>query len=318
MKFGFQNMLRGAASSPEGLTAIAQKGEAVGFDVIAPNDHIIVPGGIESTYPYSDDGIWPGAAIVECHEQLTALTYIAGKTEKIRILTSVMVAPYRAPVLTAKIIASADVLSGGRVIVGIGAGWMAEEIEAIGAPPFAERGAVTNEYIKIFRELWTSDNPKFEGKYARFSDIHFKPQPVQKPHPPIWVGGESKPALRRAARLGDGWYPAGNNPQFRLSTPGELGARLGVLREVCDEESRDFADLDIGYFFTGAVLADEKRGADGKRQQMTGKAADIAADIAAFGAIGVDTMIFLFQRPEVEATLDQMEWFGTEVIPLLK
>ncbi len=318
MKFGFQNMLRGAASSPEGLTAIAQKGEAVGFDVIAPNDHIIVPGGIESTYPYSDDGVWPGAAIVECHEQLTALTYIAGKTEKIRILTSVMVAPYRAPVLTAKIIASADVLSEGRVIVGIGAGWMAEEIEAIGAPPFAERGAVTNEYIKIFKELWTSDNPKYEGKYARFSDLHFKPQPVQKPHPPIWVGGESKPALRRAARLGDGWYPAGNNPQFRLSTPEQLGARLDVLRQVCDEEGREYSELDIGYFFTGAVLADERKGADGKRQIMTGKPADIAADIAAFEAVGVGTMIFLFQRPEVGATLEQMEWFGTEVIPLLK
>jgi probable F420-dependent oxidoreductase len=318
MKFGFQTMLRGAASSPEGLTAIAQKGEAVGFDVIAPNDHIIVPGGIESTYPYTEDGIWPGAAVVECHEQLTALTYIAGKTDRIRILTSVMVVPYRDPVLTAKIISSADVLSEGRVTVGVGAGWMAEEIAAIGAPPFAERGAVTNEYLFIFKELWTSDNPKYEGQYARFSDIHFKPLPVQKPHPPIWVGGESKPALRRAARLGDGWYPVGNNPKFPLTTPEELAARLDTLRQVCDEEGRDFAELDIGYFFSGAVLAKERLGADGKRQIMTGNPADIAEDIAGFGEVGVGTMIFLFQRPEVEATLEQMEWFAGEVMPLVK
>lgn len=311
-------MLRGAGASPEGLTAIAQKGEALGFDVIAPNDHIIVPGGIESTYPYTDDGIWPGASVVECHEQLTALTFIAGKTKNIRILTSVMVVPYRAPVLTAKIIATADVLSQGRVTVGVGAGWMAEEIEAIGAPPFAERGRVTDEYIKIFKELWTSDDPKYEGEYARFSDLHFKPLPVQKPHPPIWVGGESKPALRRTARLGDGWYPASNNPRFRVATPEQLAGRLDVLRQICDEEGRDFSNLDVGYFYTDGVHAKERRDDEGKRKIMTGAPADIAGDVAAFGVAGVGTMIFIFQRPEVSATLDQMQWFGEEVMPLLK
>ena len=318
MKFGFQIMLRGAGAKPEGITAIAQKGETLGFDIIAPNDHIVVPGGIESSYPYTDDGVWPGASVVECHEQLTALTYIAGKTEKIRILTSVMVVPYRAPVLTAKIIASADVLSGGRVTVGIGAGWMAEEIAAIGAPPFAERGQVTDEYIKIFKELWVSNNPSYEGKYARFSDLHFKPLPVQKPHPPIWVGGESKPALRRAARLGDGWYPASNNPNFRVATPEQLAGRLDVLRQVCDEESRDFTSLDIGYFYTDGVHASERRDEDGKRKIMTGTPADIAGDVAAFDKVGVGTMIFILQRPEVQETLDHMEWFGSEVLPLLK
>lgn len=318
MKFGFQTMLRGAGASPEGLTAIAQKGEALGFDVIAPNDHIIVPGGIESTYPYTDDGVWPGASVVECHEQLTALTFIAGKTKKIRILTSVMVVPYRAPVLTAKIIASADVLSEGRVTVGVGAGWMAEEIDAIGAPPFVERGRVTDEYIKIFKELWTSDNPKYEGEYARFSELHFKPLPVQKPHPPIWVGGESKPALRRTARLGDGWYPASNNPKFRVATPEQLSGRLDVLRQICDEEGRDFASLDVGYFYTGGVHASERRDGDGKRMILTGAPADIASDVDAFGKAGVGTMIFIFQRPEVAATLEQMQWFGEEVMPLLR
>jgi probable F420-dependent oxidoreductase len=318
MKFGFQTMLRGAAATPEGLTAIAQKGEACGFDIIAPNDHIIVPGGIESPYPYTKDGVWPGAAVVECHEQLTALTYIAGKTDRIRILTSVMVVPYRAPVLTAKIIASADVLSEGRVTLGVGAGWMAEEIEAIGAPPFAERGKVTDEYIKIFKELWTSDNPKYEGEYVSFSDLHFKPLPVQKPHPPIWVGGESKAALRRVARLGDGWFPASNNPKFGTGTPEQLSARYDVLRQVCDEEGRDVGELDIGYFYTGGVHGEERRDANGKRVPLTGAPADIAADVAAYGEACVGTMIFIFQRPEVDATLDQMEWFSTEVMPLLK
>lgn len=318
MKFGFQMMLRGAASSPEGMTAIARKGEEVGFDIVAPNDHIVVPGGIESTYPYSDDGVWPGQAIGECHEQLTALAFVAGRTERIRILTSVMVVPYRAPVHTAKTIATADVLSGGRVIVGCGAGWMSEEFEAVGAPPFAERGKVTDEYIRIFKELWTADRPSYEGQYARFKDLYFEPKPTQKPHPPIWIGGESKAALRRVARLGDGWYPAGNNPKFRMLEPGQISARLDVLRAVCDEEGRDFASLDMGYFYTDAVVAKEKTGADGKRQIMTGKPADIAADIAAFETAGVKSMILIFQRGELAATLDEMEWFGTEVLPLVK
>ena len=192
MKFGFQLMLRGVASDPKGLTAIVQKGEQSGFDIVAPNDHIIVPAGIDSTYPYSEDGVWAGASVVDCHDQLTALTFIAGKTQRIKILTSVMVVPYREPVLTAKIIASADVLSKGRIIVGCGAGWMQEEMDAIGAPPFKERGKVTDEYISIFKELWTKDNPEYHGEYASFENIHFKPKPVQKPHPPLGSVGKVK------------------------------------------------------------------------------------------------------------------------------
>ena len=164
MRLGFQLMLRGAAATPEGIEQIVTKGEACGFDVVAPNDHIVVPDGIDSAYPYSEDGVWPGAAMRECHDQLTALVWIAGRTRRIRILTSVMVVPYRAPVLTAKIIATADVLSEGRVILGCGAGWMAEEIAAMGGPPFSERGKVTDEYIKIFKELWTSPRPHFHGE----------------------------------------------------------------------------------------------------------------------------------------------------------
>ena len=286
MKFGFQVMLRGAASSGDGLSSIAKSGEDFGFDIIAPNDHLIVPEGIESTYPYTEDGIWPGASVVECHDQLTAMAFIAGHTDTIRLLTSVMVVPYRQPVLTAKIIATADVLSQGRVILGCGVGWMSEEMEAIGTEPFQERGKVTDEYIRVFKELWTSDEPSYNGDYVKFSDILFKPQPVQKPHPPIWIGGESKAALRRVARLGDGWFPAANNPKFTISNPKELCQRLDLLKNVCDEEKRNFADLDIGFFFTEGVSSKERRNADGNRQLLTGKPSDIAADISKFNDIG--------------------------------
>ena len=317
MKFGFQLMLRGVASDPKGLTAIVQKGEQSGFDIVAPNDHIIVPAGIDSTYPYSEDGVWAGASVVDCHDQLTALTFIAGKTQRIKILTSVMVVPYREPVLTAKIIASADVLSKGRIIVGCGAGWMQEEMDAIGAPPFKERGKVTDEYISIFKELWTKDNPEYHGEYASFEDIHFKPKPVQKPHPPLWIGGESKAALRRTARLGDGWFPAANNPNFRIDSSESLSTRLNVLRQLCEEEKREFSELDLGFFYTGLISSDAITGEGGKRQIFTGNPSDIASDIASFRNVGLDTIIFRMERPSLSETLDLIEWFGSEIRPIL-
>ncbi|MDC1171858.1 TIGR03619 family F420-dependent LLM class oxidoreductase [Alphaproteobacteria bacterium] len=318
MKFGFQLMLRGVASSPEGLTAVVQKGEQSGFDIVAPNDHILVPAGIDSTYPYSENGVWAGASVVDCHDQLTALTFIAGKTEQIKILTSVMVVPYREPVLTAKIISSADVLSKGRIIVGCGAGWMQEEMDAIGAPPFKERGKVTDEYLSIFKELWTKEDPAYDGEYAKFKNIHFKPKPVQKPHPPIWIGGESKAALRRTARLGNGWFPAANNPKFRIDSPDSLKDRLDTLRQLCDEEKRDFAELDLGFFYTGVVSSDPVTGEGRKRRMFSGKPEDIIGDIESFRDVGLGTIIFRMERPSLMETLDLLEWFGSEVKPLFK
>ena len=146
-------------------------------------------------------------------EQLTLLTFLAGVTSTAKLLTSVMVVPHRPPVLTAKVLATIDVLSKGRLIVGCGVGWMREEFEAIGAPAYDKRGAVSDEYIRAFKELWTSDNPTFAGTYCSFANVAFAPKPLQKPHPPIWVGGESPVALRRAGRLADAWYPIGSNPR---------------------------------------------------------------------------------------------------------
>ena len=150
-----------------------------------------------------------------------------------------MIVPHRNPVLAAKMLATLDMLSQGRIILGVGAGWMREEFEALGLPPFEERGDVTDEYIRVFKELWTSDDPSFDGKYCSFSNITFQPKPVQKPHIPIWVGGESPRALRRAAELGNGWSPIGSNPQFPLHRPEQLEAAIGRLAERCRRVGRD-------------------------------------------------------------------------------
>ena len=225
MQFGFGAPVSGPLSSPDNLARVAVEGEAMGYDYATISDHVVIPRDIEAKYPYSDTGEFPGRAGGDRHEQLTAVAFIAGKTSRLRLVTSVTVVPHRPAVLQAKMLATIDVLSKGRLVFGIGAGWMREEFEALGVPPLAERGAVTDEYLNAFRELWTKDDPSFEGRYVKFANIRFEPKPVQKPYPPIWVGGESGPALRRTARIGDGWYPIGTNPQHRLELDEALPSR---------------------------------------------------------------------------------------------
>ena len=159
MKYGFGVPTRGPMANPRDIAAMAAKGEALGFDTVFVNDHIVVPRDVDSRYPYSGSGAWPGGASGEAMEQLVLLSYLASATDTMRLLTSIMVVPHRNPVTTAKMLSTIDVLSEGRVTVGCGTGWMREEFEAIGTDPYDERGAVTDEYLEVFKTLWTDENP---------------------------------------------------------------------------------------------------------------------------------------------------------------
>ena len=150
-----------------------------------------------------------------------------------------MVLPNRPPILTAKMLATIDVLSKGRVIVGCGVGWMREEFEALGSPPFEERGAAQRVHPRLPGVLWTQDGPTFEGTYCRFSNVEFAPKPVQKPHLPIWTGGESPAALRRAGRLADGWYPMTTNMRVPLGTPEQFAAAAARVKRYAQDAGRD-------------------------------------------------------------------------------
>ena len=239
MLIGFNAPTAGPLSAADNLAKIVVGGEAMGFDYATFSDHVVIPTAIAAEYPYSASGEFPSGTRGERHEQLTEIAWIAAKTTRLRLVTSVMVVPHRPAVLTAKILSTIDVLSGGRLTLGIGAGWMREEFEAIDAPDFDARGTVTDEYVRAFVELWTKDAPKFDGKHVRFSNIGFAPKPVQKPHPPIWVGGESGPALRRAARIGDAWYPIGTNPQNPLDSLTRFKTQAARLRKMVTEAGRD-------------------------------------------------------------------------------
>ena len=314
MEFGFGAPTRGPLATPENLLMLAQKGQELGFGIMTVSDHVVVPNDIASRYPYTESGEFPGGA-GQYLEQLTTLAYLAGLTSAIRLLTSVMVLPHRAPVLSAKMLATIDVLSGGRLIVGCGVGWMREEFEALGAPPYEERGAVGDEYVRIFKELWTSDNPSFDGKYASFSDVSFLPKPIQKPHPPIWFGGESPPALRRVARLGDAWYPIGNNPRYPVRDPEQFAAYVRRIHRYAEDAGRDPSEIDLAYS-AGWYNDREARIIDGQRQLFTGTPEQVAGDIKAFEDAGVRHMMLGFQADTLKETLDRMERFANDVKPL--
>jgi probable F420-dependent oxidoreductase len=252
-------------------------------------------------------GAFPGQG--DALEQLSLMAFVAGKTRTLRLISSVMILPHRNPVVTAKMLATIDVLSGGRVTVGVGVGWLREEFQALGAPDFDRRGAVSDEYLRIFKTLWTEDPASFHGEFYHFDRIHCLPHPVQKPHPPIWIGGHSKLALRRVARLGDGWHPVGANPAAPLRAA-EMRVLLDELRRLTEAERRDPAALTISY---KAPLYDAGQGVDGgsERRPFSGSPQAIADDIGAFAALGVSELIFDFRSEALSESLERMERFAS-------
>ena len=317
MQIGFSAPTAGPLSSIDALTALCTGAEALGYDYATFSDHVVIPTDIRSPYPYSATGEFINAGTGERNEQLIELAFVAARTTKLRLVTSVMVVPHRPAVLAAKQLATIDVLSGGRVTLGIGAGWMKEEFEALGTPPFEQRGRVTDEYIAAFRELWTEDRPKFSGKYVKFDNITFAPKPAQKGGIPIWVGGESGPALRRTARLGDAWYPIGNNPAFPLDSLARYEAAVARLRQMTAEAGRDpkAVGLTIRFPRYGEALA-EKAG-DGERRLFSGTDGAIANDIKALAALGVGSVDMGFGGTTVPEILAEMKRFKSEVMARL-
>jgi len=309
MKFGFWLPIRGPYGTPAGITTMAQRAEAMGFGYAAVADHVIVPTKIESTYPYTDTGKWMATA--DCMDQLTVCAFVAACTRTIGLLPSVMVVPHRPAILAAKMLASVDKLSGGRLLIGAGTGWMAEELAVLGIP-FAARGRVTDEYIRAFRELWTHDKPAFEGEYVRFKDVLFEPKPVQRPIP-IWTGGEGGPAIRRAARLADGWYPIGTNPAHPFNTLPRFKEGLARLAAEAEKNNRDPKSIGVGYF-NFAFQENPHILDDGQRRLMTGPAGAILDDVGRLAEVGVSVISLNFLEPALEATLDRMGRFASDVI----
>jgi probable F420-dependent oxidoreductase len=309
MRYGFYLPTRGRSAEPDALETLVRRGEALGFHSTVIADHIVFPATIASKYPYTVSGAFPGGG--DALEQLTLMAFVAAKTTRLRLITSVMILPYRNPVLTAKMLATVDVLSRGRLTVGVGVGWLREEFEALDAPDFDRRGAVSDEYLQIFKTLWTRNPASFAGEFYRFEDLRCLPQPVQKPHPPIWIGGHSTPALRRVARHGDGWHPVGANPAVPLR-PAELRVSLDQLFRMTEAEGRDPSALTISFKApVYDVSATTLTGTE--RRPFSGSAQQVADDVGAYEKLGVSELVFDFRSEHLAETLDRMERFAQTI-----
>ena len=310
--FGCSLPSRGPMASPEALRSLAQRAEDLSFDSVWVSDHIILPREVESFYPYSADGVATFNAEQPYYDAIAALNFLAGCTHRVRLGTHVLILPYRNPVVTAKMLATLDVLSAGRLILGAGVGWMEEEFQALGLDTFAQRGAVTNEYIRLFKELWTAEQPEFHGEFYNVSGAGFLPKPVQKPHPPVWVGGHTGPAIRRAAELGDGWMPIGLRPPAILE-PEELAEKITRLKRLTVRAGRPEDAVEL--CFSTDITFEPAAGMD--RRMMTGRPEQIAADLRLYQDLGVVNFIFSFPADSVDGQREAMEQFSREVMPLI-
>ena len=235
LKLGCQ-MAFNEHTSPEYIAAAAAMVEKLGYDSFWVPEHVLFFPEYESKYPYSEDGRIQGDPR-SLLDPLTALTYVAANTSKIRLGTGICLVPQRNPVYTAKQVADLDYLSGGRVDFGIGIGWLKEEFNALGVP-WTDRAGRTEECIGVMKTLWCDELSSYQGKYFSFEAAYQNPKPVQRPHPPLIFGGESRAALRRVATLGQGWFT------FNV-TPESLAQGIDILQPLLEEQGRTISDISI-------------------------------------------------------------------------
>lgn len=237
MKFGLRIPGAGPYAGPDAISAFARKAEELGFDSLWMTDHIALPVDIESKYPYRQDGkfFWPPET--PYYDTILTLAWAAAATSRIRLGTSVLIASWHHPINTAKALATLDNLDGGRTICAVGAGWMKEQFEILGAP-FAGRGARTTEYLKLLKHLWSEDTIDFQGTYFQYSGFKFYPKPKSQPSIPLWCGGKSTGVLKRVAAVADGWHPL-------YIGPDELEIKLKELSGYLAENGRSLADIDL-------------------------------------------------------------------------
>lgn len=270
---------------PEQLVPVAKRAEELGFESVWVAEHLVFPTRFASRYPYTADGVPPIQPSTPLLDPLLVLAQVAAVTSRIRLGTNVYLPALRHPLHVARLGTTLDVLSGGRLSLGIGVGWLEEEFRAVGVD-FARRGALTRECVAALRCLWSEDEPEFHGRTWSFGPVKFEPKPVQKPHPPLLLGGESEAALRRAAQIGDGWYGVRHTPESAAAVVG----RLRALREEAGRSALPF-EITVG------------PSADSLDRDV----------IARFADAGVDRLVSLPWRRAREA-MDALEAFAARVL----
>ena len=305
MRFGFSlpHVMDG-----DSLRRLAQRADSLGFESIWLGDHIALPTTGTDQYPYTADGSFIRPPDQPFLELMTALGYMAACTSRTRIGSTVIILPYRNPIVVAKMFASLDVLSGGRAICGVGVGWLEKEFDALGVP-YADRGARSDECLVILKCLWTQKNPEFHGRFYDFEGVHFYPKPLQKPHIPIWVGGHTRRAIRRAVAYGDAWHPTRQTPQY-------VADLLPYLGQQAEEAGRDPQEITISLkrslHFTDLGIAES--GAIRSRAAVIGTTQEVIDDVRLCQELGVHQLTYDFRTAGVDAAIRVMEHFAEKVV----
>lgn len=311
MEFGvcLPNFPFGVQPTTDAIVAVAKSAERLGYDSVWATDHVLVP---KDKPRYGN-----------VFEAITTLAYLAGMTRRIRLGTSILVLPQRHAVIVAKEIATLDALSGGRVILGIGLGWIEDEFKTLGAD-FHRRGRHTDEALRVMKALWTETDPRFEGSFYRFGDVLFDPRPAQRGGPPIWLGGYSDATLRRTAALGDAWH-ADDMPIEKLRPMGErLQALAAQAARSVTITLRRTVDMRPAAATSGKLRASEAAGVlpgrwpGGTAGALSGSAEDIVAGIADAGTAGVTHFICQFEHGTLQELLVSLDVFAEVVMPRLK
>jgi len=298
MKFGIALPHFGPAASAEAIIEVAGAAEAAGFDSVWALDRLLWPLQATSKYPGNPQGKLP-EVMQNSYDPLTVLTLAAAHTGRVRLGTSVLVAAYRSPLVVAKMGATLDVVSGGRLILGVGAGWSADEFHGV-AQSYRERQGQADEFVRALHVLWTVEQPSFEGRYYRFPKSIFLPKPLQQPRPPIWIGGNTPRALRRAAELGDGWHPTSR------TTPEALAQGARLLRKYARAAGRDPEQLALTLRWNAIPALGEKK-----------NLAQVRERLRAYQGVGVSHVCFDLNIPRprsLPVMLDTMERLMQHVI----
>jgi probable F420-dependent oxidoreductase len=284
MDIGCHLPTQGPLATREALLRFCQEAERRNVPSLWVSDHVVFPRTKSGEYP---GGRFPHAPDTAYLEPVAVLAAAAMATERARLGSSVFILGHRHPVVMAKLLTTIDALSNGRLICGVGVGWWKEELEILGAP-FHARGRQADEALKVFKALWSEDDPSFSGEFFRFGNLGFAPKPVQKPHPPIWVGGDSPGAFRRVVRFGDGWHATSK-------TPAQLREALGRLRAVAEQHGRTLDTIELSLRYT-------------LRDELLAKGAPVVVDeLAEYKRAGLSHILLEFRRDDLGRMLEILE-----------
>ena len=292
MDIGCHLPTQGPLATGEALTTFAREADRRGIASLWVSDHVIFPRTATGSYP---GGRFPHPPDKPYLEPVVALAAAAVCTTRARLGASVFILGHRHPVVMAKMLTSIDALSAGRLICGVGVGWWKEELEILGVP-FNRRGRQADEILKVFTTLWSDTHPSFEGEFFRFRDIGFAPKPVQKPRPPIWVGGDSPGAFRRVATLGDGWHATSK-------TPAEFSEALPRLRAAADKAGRAFDTIELSLRYT-------------LRDDLLAKGTQAVVDtLVEYKRLGLSHILLEFRRDDLGRMLEILDLVTSAVRP---